>query len=80
MTMNMKPTLWTFPREIHVEISRWIPYKDSRQYYAFVCAGKVIIKDIHDGETYANDLLHSFNDNPAIVYADGEEQNEKILL
>ena len=64
--MQNKPTLWTLPKEMYAEISRWLLNEPSSNIIRLF-AGKVIIKDIRNGETYANGLLHSFNDEPAVI-------------
>ena len=36
-------------------------------------AGGLFIKEIRDGNTYANGVLHSFNDQPAVIGHDGAQ-------
>jgi len=67
-------SLWHLPRELYAEISRFL-VDDIHDVSRLIrkLAKKNIVKDINDGKTYKNGLLHSFNDEPAIVYADRSE-------
>ena len=67
-------SLWHLPRELYAEISCFL-VDDIHDVSRLIrkLAKKNIVKDIRDGKTYKNGLLHSFNDEPAIVYADRSE-------
>ena len=67
-------SLWHLPRELYAEISRFLvdDIHDTSRLIRKL-AKKNIVKDIINGKTYKNGLLHSFNDEPAIVYADRSE-------
>jgi hypothetical protein len=58
--------MWQLPKEMYAEISRWLP-NDYAGILIRVMARDVIIKDNRDNCTYANGLLHSFNDMPAVI-------------
>ena len=58
--------MWQLPREMYAEISRWLPNDDAGAIMRLL-AGNVIIKEIRNGNTYANGLLHSFSDEPAMI-------------
>ena len=57
--------LTRLPKEMYAEIARFLgqdfPGKGFRK-----AAGAVQIKDVRQGATYLNGVLHSFNDQPAI--------------
>ena len=81
-SLKYKPTLWTLPREMYAEISRWLlDDDDDLSSIIRLLAGKVIVRDDKEGRTYGNGLLHSFDDNPAVIYPNGHKrwyQNGKI--
>ena len=39
-------------------------------------AGDIIIREVRDGKTYGNGLLHSFNDQPAVCFTDESGRKE----
>jgi hypothetical protein len=67
-------SLWNLPRELYAEISRFL-VDDIHDVSRLIrkLAKNNIVKDIRDSKTYKNGLLHSFNDEPAVVYADRSE-------
>ena len=64
--------LTRLPKEMYAEIARFLgqdfPGKGFRK-----AAGEVQIRDVRHGATYLNGRLHSFNDQPAAVYANGNQ-------
>ena len=64
--------MWTLPKEMYAEISRWLRDEPSGNIMR-ILAGSILIKDIrYGGCTHGNCLLHSFNDEPAVILEDGE--------
>ena len=59
-------TLWSLPKEIYAEISRWLGIGYAGDLMRRL-AGNIIIKDIRNNMTFANGLLHSFNDEPSQI-------------
>ena len=51
-------------------ISTYVP--EHFKYLTFLAGGK-LIKEERKGKTYANGVLHSFDDNPAEIEADGTQ-------
>jgi hypothetical protein len=62
--MSNKNYIYRLPYEINALISTFLEKEGDilRKY-----CGKVMIKEIRDGDTYGNGLLHSFNDIPARI-------------
>ena len=54
-----------FPKEINALISCYLRNKEGK--YFRDQTGDFIIKEIKDGDTYGNGVLHSFNDMPAVI-------------
>ena len=52
---------------MYAEISRWLP-NDYAGALMRKMARDVLIRDDRDNCTYANGLLHSFDDQPAVVH------------
>ena len=61
-----------FPKEINALISTYL--EDDEGDYFRDQTGDFIIKEIRNGKTYGNGLLHSFNDMPAIIWKDGSQE------
>jgi hypothetical protein len=53
---------------LYALISTFVP--EHFKILTFLAGGK-LIKEERDGKTYANGVLHSFDDKPAVVEADG---------
>jgi antitoxin component YwqK of YwqJK toxin-antitoxin module len=60
-----------FPKEINALISTYLENREGDYFRDQI--GDFIIKEIRDGQTYANGVLHSFNDMPAIIRLDGSQ-------
>ena len=59
------------PNEIHALISTFL---DEEGDIFRKQAGNVIIKEIRNGNTYSNGVLHSFNDQPAEIWVNGTQK------
>ena len=64
-------SLISLPKEMYAEIARFLgdefPGNGFRR-----AAGTVQIKDVIQGDTYLNDILHSFDDQPSITDLNGK--------
>ena len=58
--------MWSLPKEMYAEISRFLD-DDYASILIRKMARDVIIKDVRNNCTYANGLLHSFDDMPAVI-------------
>jgi antitoxin component YwqK of YwqJK toxin-antitoxin module len=61
-----------FPKEINALIATYL--EDEEGKYFRDKTNKFFIKDIINGNTYKNGLLHSFNDMPAVIESDGTKK------
>ena len=68
-------SLYTLPKEMYAEIARFLGTDFPSNGFR-LAAGNVQIKDVLNGATYLNGLLHSFDDSPAVI-ADGAMQTLK---
>jgi hypothetical protein len=62
--------LYKLPKEMYAEIARFLGGDFPGNGFR-LAAGAVQIRDYTASGTYLNGLLHSFNDEPAVIYADG---------
>jgi hypothetical protein len=68
--MSNKNFLLRLPHEINALISTFLEKEGDilRKH-----CGKVMIKEIRNGQTYGNGVLHSFNDIPALIWNNGTQ-------
>lgn len=59
-------SLWLLPKEMIAEISRLLPDEPGSNMVRKYANG-IIIKDVRDGLTYYNGLLHNYMEAPAII-------------
>lgn len=65
-------SLYTLPKEMYAEIARFLGTDFPSNGFR-LAAGTVQIKDIVNGRTYLNGVLHSFDDQPAIITGNGNQ-------
>ena len=66
--------MWQLPKEMYAEISRWLP-NDYAGALMRKMARDIIIRDDRDNCTYANGLLHSFDDEPAVIHGEDDDDH-----
>jgi hypothetical protein len=71
MTNFPKESIFNFPKEINALIATYL--EDEEGNYFREQTNEFFIKDIINGNTYKNGLLHSFNDIPAIIKNNGNQ-------
>jgi hypothetical protein len=68
---EFKESIFNFPKEINASIACYL--EDGEGDYFREQTGDFIIKEIRNGKTYGNGVLHSFNNLPAEIYSNGSQ-------
>jgi antitoxin component YwqK of YwqJK toxin-antitoxin module len=71
MTNFLNESIFNFPKEINALISTYL--EDDEGDYFRDKTEDFIIKEVRDGRTYGNGVLHSFNDMPAVIKIGSQE-------